>query len=105
MHRITALAAVVAAGAVAASPAAARSIDAPVDRADRFELHTPHPKHRPEGPPRDAHWRPVHPRPPTRPSPTTRPAATGRTRRRASGNRTRSTRPRTTSSTRCRRRA
>lgn len=78
MHRITALAAVVAAGAVAASPAAARSIDAPVDRADRFELETPLPKHGPEGPARDALWRTVLPGPPTwpvDPEPLTPPAA------------------------------
>jgi hypothetical protein len=69
MHRITALAAVVAAGAVAASPAAASPIDSRVDRADRFELETPLPKHGPEGHTQDALWRSVLPGPPNFPGP------------------------------------
>jgi hypothetical protein len=69
MHRITALAAVLAAGAVAASPAAAGATDAPVDRADRFELETPLPKHGPEGHSQDALWRTVLPGPPNFPGP------------------------------------
>jgi hypothetical protein len=78
MHRIIALAAVVAAGAVAASPAAARATDAPVDRADRFELETPLPKHGPEGHTQDALWRTILPGPPTwpvDPEPLPRPTA------------------------------
>jgi hypothetical protein len=77
MHRTTTLAAVVAAGAVAASPAAARPLDAPVDRADRFQLETPLPKHAPQGHSRDALWRTVLPGPPTwavDPEPLGRPA-------------------------------
>ena len=77
MHRITTLAAVVAAGAVAASPAAARPLEAPVDRADRFQLETPLPKHAPQGHTQDALWRTVLPGPPTwavDPEPLTRPA-------------------------------
>ena len=77
MHRITTLAAVVAAGAVAASPAAARPLDSPVDRGDRFQLETPLPKHAPQGHTQDALWRTVLPGPPTwpvDPEPLTRPA-------------------------------
>jgi len=65
MHRLTALAAVLAAGAVAASPAAA----AATDRADRFELETPLPKHALKDHTQDALWRTVLPGPPNFPGP------------------------------------
>ena len=65
----SALAAVVAAGAVAASPAAARPIDAPVHRADRSQVEPPPlPKHGGQGGyTRDLLFRTVLPGPPTWP--------------------------------------
>ena len=79
MRRIATIAAVAAAGAVASSPAAARPIDPPVDRGDRFDFPMPPlPKHQGQGGyTRDLLFRTVLPGPPTwpvDPEPLTRPA-------------------------------
>ena len=68
MPRLTIVPTAIAAVLVAASPAVAAPVDAPVDRTDRFQLETPLPKHDLNGPPaRDALWRTVLPGPPTWP--------------------------------------
>lgn len=74
------LVAVVAAGAVAASPAAAKPTEGPIDWAERFELQGPPPpkQDRQGGYTRDLLWRPGVPGLPTwpvDPQPLPRPAA------------------------------